>query len=158
MRSWGWFAYKTRDALYCPYCRKLVLPGAESGTFDFKKVGVPAWDRRETIFIDVECKAGNTSFPFNNFREDQHQWAANNQERPKWVWLCLGKNSVKAKKKPRRTYLFPYELLLSLERELERKSIPYACLTLDSWELEWRGNRTWRVPEQHPIRIQYHYL
>ena len=158
MRSWGWLAYKTRDALYCPYCHRLVLPGAEAGTFDFKRVGIAAWKREEIIEIDVECKAGNTSFPFENFREDQRLWASNNPERPKWVWLCLGKNPVNAKKKPRRTYLFPYETLLLLEQELGRKSIPYACPALDRWELTWEGNRTWEVPCTHPIRIQHQYL
>lgn len=157
-RSWFWTAYKKRDATYCPHCHKLVLPGAPPGTWDFPKVGIPAWELKETIYIDIEVKASDTSFPFCNLRENQREWAENNPERAKWIWLCMGKNAVDAKEHPRKTWLFPYKKLLEWKESLDRKSLPYDYEELEIWELEWMGNKLWSVPESHPIRTVYHYL
>jgi hypothetical protein len=155
MRDWGWFAYKKGDAMYCPHCGKLVLPGAASGTWDFPKVGVPAWSKRESIFIDVEVKAGNTSIPFGDLRDNQRQWAEDNPEREKWLWFCIGKNRVNSTHHARRTWLFPYNVFLEWEQQLERKSLPYCYEPMMVYVLEWVGDGIWTVPERHPI---YSYL
>jgi len=158
MRHWSWSAYKKRDALYCPNCHKIVLPAGKPGTWDFPKVGVPAWDLRQFLYIDVEVKAGNTSFSFDKLRKNQRDWAKETPERPKWIWLCMGKNAVNAKEHPRKTWVFPYERFLYWEETLNRKSLPYDFSELDLWQLEWIGDKIWVVPLFHPLRTAYHYL
>lgn len=158
MREWGWFAYKKRDGTMCHKCRAFIIPGAPSGTWDFPNVGVPAWGRRETVFIDVEVKAGHTSWAFDDLRDNQRKWADSVPERPKWIWICIGKNAVNAVEHPRKTWMFPYEKLLEWENKLERKSLPYDFEELESYELEWLGDDVWGVPEKHPLRTKYGYL
>lgn len=157
MRSWGWFAYKKRDATYCPHCHNLVLPGAAPGTWDFPKVGIPVWSKRKTVFIDVEVKAGNTNVPLNDLRENQREWAESTPERDKWLWYCIGKKRANSKEHPRRTWLFPYNVFLEWEQALhgKRKSLPYCYKPMMIYVLEWAGDGIWTVPEQHPI---YDYL
>jgi len=160
MRSWSWFAYKKRDATYCPHCRGLVLPGAAPGTFDFPKVGVTLWDKREVVFIDVEVKAASTSFPFKDFSASQRNWLRDNPDNPKFLWLCMG-NSIRSKTRPRKTWMMPLIMFLQWEQELKvegRLSLPYNHLGLNEYELEWAGKRTWTVPASHPLRTEYHYL
>jgi len=153
MRAWGWLAYAVRDATICPNCGEMLFPGAASGTWDFKMVGVPMWDRREIIYVDVEVKAGNTSIPFSALREDQRLWATEKGHRPKWLWLCIGKNAVNAREKPRKTYFIHYPFFQGLEAvqtKRNRKSIPYDYVWLRGWELKWAGNGLWEMPEGHP--------
>jgi hypothetical protein len=152
MRSWGWFAYAVRDATRCPYCGKLIFPGATGGTWDYKKVGVPIWPSRKVAFIDVEVKAGHTSIPFSSIDERKREWAEQERDRQKWLWFCIGKNAVNAREHPRRTWLFPYRLFLRLEQKFDRKSIPYDCEELREYELEWDGDRTWVIPNGHPLQ------
>jgi len=144
MRSWGWSAYKKRDAIYCPRCHALVLPSGEAGTFDFPKVGVVSMGLGKVIYIDVEVKAGNTAFAFSEFDEEKRIWAETTKERQKFIWLCIGR-SLRDDKKPRRTYLIPLELFYTLESGLDRLSIPYGCETLAPYELEWCGNSVWKL-------------
>jgi hypothetical protein len=158
LRHWGFLSYKKRDATYCPRCKFLVLPGARPGTWDFPEARVPIWSDRETILIDIEVKAGDTALAFSDLRENQREWAESTEERPKWIWLCLGKNAVNAKEHPRKTWLFPYEQFLLWEEQLDRKSLPYDHEVLKEWELEWAGNKIWTVPDGHPLRTEYHYL
>ena len=157
MRSWGWLAYKKRDATRCPRCGEKVLPGAASGTWDFPNVGIPLWDARKTIFIDVEVKAANTSLPFSELQENQHLWAAENPERSKWLWIGLGKNAVNALVEPRKTYFLPYETFLFLESALSdaRKSLPYDLVDLQKYELVWEGNKIWGLPLHHIASVLY---
>ena len=157
MRSFGWMAYKKRDATHCPHCGGLVLPGATPGTWDFPQVGVPIWAERRCEFIDVEVKAGITSFPFMAVSDKQRLWAAESPERPKWLWLNMG-TAIGRKRYPRITMLFPYELFLAIELSSDRQSIPYGLPTLEPYKLHWEGKRHWSVPESHPIRATYHYL
>lgn len=169
MRSWGWLAYKKRDATRCPHCGGKVLPVGVPGTWDFPNVGIPIWHARKTVFIDVEVKAANTALPFSKLRENQRTWAAETPERPKWLWIGLGKNAVNAIDSPRKSYLVPYsydtllglaiyDTFLGIEALLEktgRKSLPYDYWALRIFELEWRGDKTWTLPEQHWARLLY---
>ena len=157
MRAWNWDARKKRDALRCPHCGQVVLPGGVPGTFDFPKVRVPVWREHRLAEIDVEVKAGTTSLPFAAVSEEQRTWATENTDCPKWLWLNLG-TRIKGKRYPRYTILFPFELFLEIEKNSEAKSIPYGLATLEPYRLTWEGNRTWSVPESHPIRTVYHYL
>ena len=144
MRDWGWSAYKKRDAIYCPRCHALILPSGEAGTFDFPKVGVVSMSLGKVIYIDVEVKAGNTSFAFSKFDEDKRIWAESTKEREKFIWICIGR-SLRDKKKPRRTYLIPLKLFYDLESGLDRESIPYGCKALSPYELEWCGSDVWKL-------------
>jgi hypothetical protein len=158
MRSWNWMAYKKRDAVKCPSCHTVVIPGAVSGTFDFPNVGIPIWKERGIKFIDVEVKAGKTSLAFSELRPNQREWADENPENAKWIWLCIGKGNVNAKKQPRKTWFFPYRVFLELEEILERESIPYDCPQLKRYELEWVGKKSWRLPWNHPARTIHFYV
>jgi hypothetical protein len=147
MRSWGWFAYKKRDAVVCPRCGHIILPSGPSGTFDFPNVGIVVASMRggyEVHFIDVEVKAGDTSVAFNDFDIEKRIWAESTKERPKYLWICIGRG-LRNKKKPRKTYLLPLALFYELERNLERKSIPYGHAALDPYELEWKGKGIWEL-------------
>jgi len=144
MRSWGWSAYKKRDAIYCPRCHALVLPSGDAGTFDFPEAGVVSMNLGKVIYIDVEVKYGDTAFAFSKFDEEKRVWVNTTKERPKFLWLCIGR-SLRDKKKPRRTYLIPLELFYVLESELDRLSIPYGCETLAPYELEWCGDGVWKL-------------
>ena len=148
MRSWGWTAYKKRDAVICPKCGHIVLPSGPAGTFDFPNVGIQVFNvdswKAETIFIDVEVKAGTTSFAFSEFDADKRAWAISTQERPKYIWLCMGRN-LRDKKKPRKTYLIPLHIFYKLEKEFVRKSLPYKCDDITPYELEWLGNSLWKL-------------
>jgi hypothetical protein len=144
MRSWGWVAYKKRDAVVCPQCKYVIWPAGYRGTFDFPVVGVPRLGR--IVFIHVEVKAGDTNFPFIEFSEEQREWALNHPDEQKFIWLCLGR-SLRDEKKPRKTYLFPLELFYDIERKLlpSRKSIPYGYEPLSPYELTWRGHGMWEL-------------
>ena len=157
MRSWGWLAYKKRDAIRCPHCGKVVLPGAASGTWDFPKVGIPIWHTRKVVSIDVEVKADNTALLFSELRVNQRDWAAENPERPKWLWIGLGKNAVNALSEPRKTYFLPYDIFLLLETTLAdtRKSLPYDLTDLRKYELVWEGNKIWGLPLHHIAGVLY---
>lgn len=149
MRSWGWMAYKKRDAVVCPKCGCIVLPGAAPGTFDFPNVGIPECGES----IDVEVKAGDASFPFSDLRENQREWAGKpeNADRAKFIWLCLGRGRPTSSKEPRITYFFPLELFVELENKLDRKSIPYDLEELRPYRLFWRGGKKWGLPDTHPM-------
>lgn len=148
MRSWGWRAYKHRDALFCPYCKHVILPAGESGTWDYPEVWVPDWESDTVKFIDVEVKAGTTSLAFSELRVNQRDWASNNQEREKWLWIGIGQ-AINSKKNPRKTWLVPLEVFYDLECALDRLSLPYKCEALDRYELRWIGDSTWTIPEEH---------
>ena len=143
MRAWGWFAYKKRDAIVCPRCRHIILPSGPAGTFDFPNVGIPLFDSRDIVFIDVEVKAGDTSIAFSDFDDDKRAWAISTKERPKYVWLCIGRG-LRDKKKPRKTYLLPLSVFYEIEEKSIRKSVPYGDKGLAPYELEWLGKGLWK--------------
>jgi len=148
MRSWGWTAYKKRDAVICPRCGNMIWPAGYRGTFDFPNVGIQTFNidtwKPETVFIDVEVKAGDTSVAFNEFDIEKRTWAEDNKERPKYLWICIGR-SLRDKKKPRKTYLLPLSVFYDIEKKSTRKSIPYACDDLAIYELEWLGKKLWAL-------------
>lgn len=160
LRSWGWFGRKKTDAMRCTKCGSVVKPGGVSGTWDYPQVYVPLWSEHRAIYLDIEVKASGTSLAFSRLEPDQRQWAKDNSERPKWLWVCIGKGAVNASEKPRRTYFLPYVVFLAIERELspKRKSIPYGHPVLDKWELKWEGHKTWSIPAEHPVRTADRYL
>lgn len=144
MRNWGWSAYKKRDAIHCPRCGYLVIPAGEPGTFDFPNVGVPFLELNRVVYIDVEVKAGNTSFAFKNFEKDQRDWAEKYEDRPKYIWLCIGR-SLREKKKPRKTYLIPLKVFYEIEKNIGRLSVPYNYKLLYPYELTWVGDGVWEL-------------
>jgi len=148
MRSWGWFAYKKRDAIICPRCRHMILPSGPAGTFDFPNVGISIFNidtfSPETVFIDVEVKAGDTSVAFSDFDIEKRTWAEIKKERPKYMWICIGRG-LRDKKKPRKTYLLPLSVFYEIEKTSTRKSIPYGHEDLAPYELEWLGKGLWKL-------------
>lgn len=150
MRAWGWMAYKHGDATRCPKCGTVVIPGGPPGVFDFPEIGV--WNNGKLVFIDVEVKAGDTSVAFADLRQDQRKWAEEHQEREKFLWICIGKCRPNSVVNPRKTYFFPLDLFYELEKNMERKSIPYNCTSLIPYELRWEGSRTWSIPDTHPCK------
>ena len=153
MRHWMWAAEKSRDAMVCPFCHKKIWPAGKKGTPDFPKVQIPCWDLQKMVDIAVEVKAGDSSLAFDRVSVDQRLWAEENPEFPMFIWLCLG-DRINSPRRPRRTWLLPFELFLEFESdllELGRKSIPYDYGGLDGWELEWAGKGIWELPIDHPI-------
>jgi len=148
MRSWGWLARKKTDAIICPQCKYVVVPGGKPGTFDFPEVQIQL-SPGVVIVMSVEVKAGVTSFQFSELREEQREWATNISNY-KMIWLCLGKGRANSAVDPRITYFFPYELFLELEETLERKSIPYGLFQLEEYKLTWSGKKCWDLPIGHP--------
>jgi hypothetical protein len=149
LRRMGFYAIKTRDALRCPNCGKLLFPQGEEGAFDFHDVYIPpagCAPRR----IDVEVKAGETSIGFGELRANQREWADENNDREKWLWLGIGRH-IGDPKYPRKTWFIPLGLFYELEHSLGRESIPFECKQLDDYELEWTGKGIWNIPSSHPF-------
>ncbi len=149
LRSLGFYAYKSRDALRCPNCGKLIFPQSEEGAFDFQDVYVPpkgVVPRR----IDVEVKAGTTSVGFYELRDNQREWAEKHKDREKWLWIGIGKH-INDHKYPRKTWLIPLDLFYEMEQTLGRDSVPFECELLDAYELDWAGNGIWLLPDDHPF-------
>jgi hypothetical protein len=153
MRHWGWPCFKSRDAMVCPKCHTKIYPAGKKGTPDFPAVFIPLWDKQEIFLIGVEVKAGASSWPLNKLASEQRDWASEHPDRPLYIWLCLG-DRIGSTKRPRRTWLFPFELFQEIESELlgrGRKSIPYDYERLGEWELEWTGKGLWELPLRHPL-------
>jgi hypothetical protein len=153
MRHWGWRAYKSRDATFCPYCKRIIFPAGASGTWDYPEVWVPQWESSSIRFIDVEVKAANTSMAFADLRENQREWASGESDREKWLWIGIGK-AVNSKKYTRKTWFMPLEAFYELECSLGRASIPYNCESLDKYELQWAGDHIWTMPGDHPFNVR----
>lgn len=153
LRAWGWSGYKKRDAVICHKCGTTILPGGVSGTWDFPLFLVPLWKYETTIRVAVECKAGDTSIAFSALSAQQREWALSQDDRQKFLWLCMGKGAVNAVEKPRLSWLLPYEDFLYIERTLTaqgRKSVPYGSSLLEPFVLLWGGDQTWHMPPTHP--------
>jgi len=163
MKEWGWVARSVRDALRCHNCGTLIYPSKRSGCYDIN-VYVPIWLERRHEHIMVEVKHGETSFPFNEFRESQREftqeWFDGELEDidELWLWLSIGK-AITDKDYPRKTLLVPIYDWLKLERRIirERKSFPYDY-DMGAYELEWEGHGYWSVPPIHVMRTVYGYL
>jgi len=149
MRKLGFNAVKSRDALRCMHCGKLMFPQSKAGVFDFPNVYIPL-DRADVRYVDVEVKAGSSSFAFSEFSDDQRAWADEDNEHEKWLWICIGK-AIRSKKHPRKTWLIPLQVFYDLEVSIGRKSIPYECHSLDMYELTWLGGGVWDIPGCHPF-------
>lgn len=156
MRAWEWIAVKTRDAVVCPKCKHLLFPGSKAGTFDFK-VAKPDWENKAVSRLGVEVKYGESRFPFSLFDQEKRFWAEQiAEEQPDiglWIWLGMGR-SIKDKKYPRTTYLFPLNVFYKIEvyqLSQGRKSIPYNCLDLAPYELDWQGKGFWALRPDHPL-------
>ncbi len=143
-RAAGYIATKTRDSAICPKCYHRLWPDSVPGAFDFR-VAMPDWDTRILRWLAVECKYGETALSFASMDDKKRLWAQeNSDEYEMWVWMCLG-TSIRARRKPRMTWLFPFQLFLELEERLDRKSIPYAHPELEQYRLQWAGGGKWRL-------------
>lgn len=134
---------------------KLKGGGYENGMADLIlcPAGLPA--------VEVKTGTGNhrQSFPFARWSENQRAWAKAWEEKGQgtyWLLIVCGTRAGVAPTSktpyPRIAVLMPRVRVLELEEALGRKSIPYQLLKESEYRLEWAGNKTWHVPENHLFR------
>ena len=127
-----------------------------------------------------EIKGGRASFDLREYRKNQREWAYHHalmeSATPVWIWFYLGEHAPHynpEKYNPRKTWLFPAEHLLVVERRLAgiQNTLPYlvkkgmkrevqdgnldAFTLLAGYELLWAGGGIWDIPASHPFYASY---
>jgi len=151
LKRYNFFLDITRDFMRCPKCYASIYPDSASGRFDVI-AGYPV-ARGEVYWSGIEVKYGGlTSLPFSRVSDNQRSWYESHYEEYNgmWLWFCTGKR-INDDKYPRRTWLIPFKLFLSLEENLSRKSIPSDCEKLEPYELLWEGDGFWSIPTNHAL-------
>jgi hypothetical protein len=112
-------------------------------------------------FVEVKSAQGDKGqrFDFNEWREDQRKWYYDYSQPMKlqlWFWLCMG-HVINRDPYPRITMLFPVQILIELEQNANRKSLPYseAVSELAIYQLKWLGGGKWDIPQTHPFWKQF---
>lgn len=119
--------------------------------------------------------------PDKCWTQQQREWAKRKVFSPRpttvWMWISVGPdnpNYSRVKYLPRRTWLVPFEKALWVATTIEgngQNTLPYkvmkgtrsffrernlSCETVfDGYELEWRGNKLWSIPIEHPFRKMF---
>lgn len=140
----------TRDFVRCPRCGFGIYPDSVSGRFDNLIAfpvgyGLMYWGA-------IEVKNGtSTNLPFDSVSDKQIMWYYKKEDLyDHWLWFSIG-DRIGGKTHPRRTFLIPFSLFLSLKESLDRKSIPVDCEEIQTYELEWAGNGRWIIPSEHEM-------
>jgi hypothetical protein len=112
-------------------------------------------------FVEVKTAQGDKGqrFAFDEWREDQREWYdryAKPMKLQLWFWLCMG-HVINRDPYPRITMLFPVQILIELEQNANRKSLPYseAVSELAIYQLKWLGGGKWDIPQTHPFWKQF---
>ena len=161
--NWGW-ATRATNPIYIK--GKWIVPEDEGKPDIMVQSGMCG--------AHIEIKQGDTSFAFDQWRENQRTWAKSNGSKHNlWFWLGLGVNPPNydpEKYCPRAAFLFPYWAMLLCEQRLEpyQKSLPYrkkgsliaiqekglyAEHLLKNYRLTWDAGG-WTLPKEHPFPMQ----
>ena len=147
---YGFYTHTTRDFLRCPKCYYAIYPTSAVRRFDTiigypVAYGVLYWGA-------VEVKNGTkTNLSFSRIESTQRTWYSKNKDKYDcWLWFNIGER-IGDKKYPRRTWLIPFSLLLTLEKSLDRKSISPDCKEIREYELRWAGTHQWEIPTGHVL-------
>lgn len=165
MRSYGLYAHKWRDRGYarcprchrvlstCPYCRQdMLMPKAETKP-DFLVA---------MTYVYVEAKEGGDRWPFTvSITPNQRKVML---EHESYLFLEMGTGSAP---NGRQAFLVPWEVWTHLEDNLlnnDIKSLVFEKTTKKSmtakeaftpYELLWKPNVGWTIPEWHCFRKKY---
>ena len=159
---------KFTDRQYCQVCHNLIwktdnLPFDGQGTYLGRA-------------IPVEIKQAETSFPFNDIRENQREgltkWERVNNA-PAWLAITMGTDRPNSKStRKRRSWLVPrnvWVLQENLIRANGLKSMPYSAETttrkilkqynadtlLGMHEVKWISKHGWSIPRSHAFASHY---
>jgi len=164
MASYGWKANKGRDRGYvsCPSCRQLVqqcphcngdmlLPKAKT-RLDFMVM---------FTWTEIECKQGHDSWPLNDFTDAQEKLLPKklNNGLPRWIFLEIGRGRAPS---GRDAFLIPADIFLEKRLSLgvqgmksvrfrgtDRSTVPEARTVFEEYQLDWKANTGWQLPEKH---------
>lgn len=131
----------------------------------------PKWGRADFIVTGfnngfaVEAKMGTgknyQAFPFRRWEEHQRKWALMYEQKYHniyWLFITFGKyldSYKKGQKYPKISILIPGRHVMELEKQLDRKSIPYDWAANSPYLLDWNGNQSWAIPSNHMFWAHY---
>lgn len=154
-RSLECWTDKTKDAYFDPRLKRWIYP--ETGYPDMRvHINLKKYDPViPQVCVEVKTGAGKKRmrWAFNSWREEQKSWYETYGENfPNYYWFfIMFGDAVNSKKYPRRPLLIQAEQIVKIDRESDRKSIPYQLALDTGMMLKWSSTRkTWDI-SGHPF-------